>query len=473
MICEHCHVVVPDAMRFCPVCGRNVAEAEKKESRDIVEEAQFEAADPTAQPIATTNTDKNDESEPGRPDVPPGADTQENTGEVLPQVLESQHEEPVPGRKAGGKKRIGLAIGGALLLVVCAVLIPLLIRNTRQLKYNEGVTLFEQGDYAAAQARFATLGSFDDAEEMAQYCENKIAYQDAEASMRQGDYEDAKERFLALGEFEDAPEQAELCKNTLAYAEAEELEDAGSMQAAAEAFYALGDFEDAPERAEFCSNTVAYDKAEELLSQGDYEGASELFAELAADEFSNAQERYQYCIDTLAYLDAEALLNAGSYYDAYLAFESLSGFEDASNRMYECIQTFPDTGETYHNEAYSARSCSLTIEPPEQDGSWNYMKIYAENGDLVSRIAIGQGDKAKIWLPKGNYRIKAAYGYGDWFGETDLFGDDGYYYILQNGSDDNDIFTLKSNYIYTLTLRSATTNSGDSIDMETESREDF
>ncbi len=483
MICEHCHVVVPDTMRFCPVCGRDVAEEQAKAAREAEEKAAREAEEQAASvsPAEAAET-SGEASGAGGPDdsaaepvETPADDAQSPVSVETPQALipqDGQSESEQPKHNAGKKKKFAFIGGAILLAAICAVLVPLLIHNVRQTHYNEGVTLFEQGDYAAAQAMFESLRSFDDSEEMARYCENKLAYQSAAALLDQGDYSGAQAAFIALGSFEDAAVQAKFCENTLAYADAMALEEAGDMQAAADAFAALGDFSDAADQAEFCTNTIAYGEAEALVGQGDYTSAKAMFSELADAGFSDAADRYQYCVDKLAYFDAEALLSQGAYYDAYLAFDALGGFEDAWDRMDDCIQTFPETGETYHNEDYSARGCSLTIKPPDSDGSWNYLKLYAENGDLVSCVAIAKGDTSKIWLPKGSYQIKAAYGYGDWFGETDLFGDDGYYYILLNSADDSDSFTLKSNYAYTLTLRSVTTSDGN-IDMETEAREDF
>lgn len=49
--------------------------------------------------------------------------------------------------------------------------------------------------------------------------------------------------------------------------------------------------------------------------------------------------------------------------------------------------------------------------------------------------------------------MKVAYGV-EWYGETDLFGENGSYHKLMNGS--NDFFSLSRNYTYTLELRSTT-----------------
>ena len=56
-------------------------------------------------------------------------------------------------------------------------------------------------------------------------------------------------------------------------------------------------------------------------------------------------------------------------------------------------------------------------------------------------------------MPAGKYILKVAYGYGDWFGEKEMFGSKGTYQRLQS-SDTSDIFEI-GNGDYELTLRSS------------------
>ena len=60
-----------------------------------------------------------------------------------------------------------------------------------------------------------------------------------------------------------------------------------------------------------------------------------------------------------------------------------------------------------------------------------------------------------------------AYGFGAWYGETEMFGEEGVYQrlVFDGGSD---VITLKKKYTYTVTLRSASNGnvgtSGESMD---------
>jgi hypothetical protein len=78
------------------------------------------------------------------------------------------------------------------------------------------------------------------------------------------------------------------------------------------------------------------------------------------------------------------------------------------------------------------------------------LKIYAPDDVLVSTVFVASGQKAKVKLPSGSYRMKAAYGV-EWFGETDMFGGAGYYEVLIF-EDGTDIDTLSSKYVYTLSF---------------------
>lgn len=472
MICEHCNVEIPDDMRFCPVCGTDVV-AEAEEKARAAEEAAI-AAERAAAMKARAEKAKEDAA---AQEQVPASEEDQQTVTLLPEetqqgAQEGMQEDANPPKKPVNKKKLAIIGASVLAVAICAVLIPLLIHNARQTNYNNGVTLLEQGDYAGAQAIFEKLGSFDDSADLALYCRNQQTYLDAKEQMRKGDYQSAQEAFAGLGDFEDSADQAQFCANTLAYNAAEALMEAGDYQAAADAFLELGSFQDASEQAQFCENTLLYSEAEALFEQGEYEAAQPLYEQLLDADFSDAADKYDYCVNMEAYIEALTLLELEQYYDAYCALEELNGFLDSYSDMADCIQPFPETGETYHNDAYASRACSLTINPPTSDGSRNYIKVYAENGDLVSCVSIGKGESATIWLPAGSYQIKTAYGYGEWFGETDLFGDDGYYYILENSADDSQYFTLKSRYEYTLSLRTGSTG-GDSVGTEKEDREYF
>lgn len=453
MICPECKVVIPDALRFCPMCGRDV----RAEVQAAAEAAEAQSSHSAPEPAAAE----------------PAAAAQ------AAQTLPASEEHPAnkrPGKSggrlkawlAGGKKRLLIVGGGVLIALLCAVLIPLLVHNAKQAKYNEGVTLLETGKYEEAEALFAELKEFDDSPDMVLYCRNMRDYQAAKRLMNNEQYEEAAAAFAALGAFQDAEEQGLACQDAFRYGEAEKLLEQGNYSAAGVLYQSLNGYRDSAAKAEYCMGTAVYDEATAMMEAGDYEAAAERFESIPY--FSDAGEKGIYCRNMDRYAEAASLFDAGEFYGAYNLFTGLVGFSDAADRMAECVQDFP-RGETYHNEAYKSRNCSLTIKPPTSDGSRTYIKIYSESGDLVSSLGIPAGKSGKVWLPEGNYRIKSAYGYGEWFGETDLFGDEGTYQVLD--IDSVELFKLEKNYNHILTLRSNRDITGDPVGTSEEDREDF
>ena len=450
MICQTCKVIVPDDMHFCPVCGNRIDR--KAEAPSPLQESATE--------------------EPARIMSQASAETTETVVTDPATTIRQGMEATNPPRAAKKRKRWLIPAGVGMAVALCACIVLLTIHNGKQRRYNEGVTLLEQGRYAEAQALFTELEDFDDSAMMADYSESMADYAAAGALYDAGDYRNAQSAFLALGDFRDAPERAQDCENELAYQSADASMQSGDWEQAKETFLSLGEFRDAPARAEECDRKIWTQEADELYAMGDFAAALPLYEALEDGGDSVIAERLLDCRNEIAYDAAQALYAGGEYYEAYVAFQEIIDFRDAASRAEDCIQPFPGTGELYHNEDYATRSCSLTIRTPEDESSRNYIKIYSDSGDLVSTIAINSGDSAKVWLPAGQYRMKNAYSNGGWFGEEDLFGDDGVYNLLKNGSGDNDLFQLEKNYAYTLSLRTSG-GSGDDVDTESEDRNAF
>ena len=150
-----------------------------------------------------------------------------------------------------------------------------------------------------------------------------------------------------------------------------------------------------------------------------------------------------HCINCGAELDQN-----GKNYTAYLLFKGLGSYKDASERTQECILETPESGEIYRNDDYSKR-ISVTFHAPKGDNVSYYtlIKIYAENGDLVSLVFLRPNQKVKVRLPSGKYMMKEAMGY-DWFGQQEMFGDNAYYSIMV--FEDGEYTRIKSGYYYTI-----------------------
>jgi len=471
MICQSCKVVVPDGMRFCPICGKRLSDREAV-STPLQQTAEATEEQAQAQAVAVEQVSQviEDQTQVSQDTVEPSVEHIATQTDATADSAEEVQKKKIPRTKLL-KKRWFISVAGVLALALCLGFVLLGIHNGKQRRYNEGVLLLDAGKYSEAQAVFAKLETFDDSDQMEEYSANMARYTAALALVDQENYKGAADAFLALGAFQDSPEQAQLCQNELTYINAMELYAAGDFQAAKDAFSALGAFHDAIAKGNECDRILRTAEADALYEQGDFVSALPLYEALLDGEDTTIQQKYYYCQNVIAYSEAEALYIAGEYYDAYLAFSEIFFFEDAGTRSEDCIQPFPTTGEVYHNDNYSTRSCSLVIRTPSEESSNNYIKIYSETGDLVSTIAIGSGKSAKVWLPAGEYRVKNAYG-NDWFGEDDLFGDMGTYNVLKNGYDNNEFFKLENNYSYTLTLRTSG-GSGDNVNTESEDRNGF
>ena len=424
MYCLHCGRELDDTALFCEGCGRDLPPPEAPATAPAappLEQAPPLAVSAAAMPSASWGAIPEASATPpvlntiGAPPMPPGS---------MPPP------EP-PAKKPKNKVKWLVAAGIALVILATAVAVPLIIHNQRQTRYDDAVALMDDGDFQTAADEFDALKNFDDSTDLAYFCRQSMDYLAAKEEMDNGDYTAAKKAFGALDDFKDARRLKAECENALAYQDAAALLEEGSYSEAQSLFEGLGEYKDAPEQAQLCRNKLSYIKAEEAFAQ-----------EL--------------------------------YYTAYLGFDLLGDFEDAVQRRDACVQTFPGAGELYHNDAYVSWACSLEVRPPAADYSCNYLKIYAEDGTLVSIIAVSAGQRATISVPAGRYQIRTAYSFGNWYGEKEMFGDEGYYEVLTFDSDGTDVMDFVYNHIYTLTLREASYNSGgDSVNTYDKDREDF
>jgi len=359
-------------------------------------------------------------------------------------------EEPKDTLKAGSAKkhtlRTVLIIAGCV-AVAGAVLAFFLINAGLNDRYQQACDAMDSGDIAEAKAAFAELGAFNDAKDLAAECQSLIDYDAARQKMDDGYYEEAKQAFAALDSFEDADIMAQNCQNSIDYNSAVLLKEKGDLERARDAFTALGGFQDAEQMARDCQDQLDYNEAAALMEAGDYEGAKQIFDRL--DVFSDSMALSAKCQNHIDYSAAETALNNQEYYDAYQLFSSLGGFSDADERARACVQPNPKNGELYRNTDFKSKSCSVTIKVGDT-GESLYLKIYTPDDVLVSTVFVASAQKTKVKLPSGSYRMKAAYGV-EWFGETDMFGDAGYYEVLIF-EDGTDIDTLSSKYVYTLSF---------------------
>ncbi len=429
MICKNCNVVVPDGMRFCPMCGTDVV-------------AVYEAGQAGGK--------ARDASDAGAKEAPASAE------EAAPVAAQTVPE--AGGRRLPGK-RLWLIFAGAAALL--ALVLVLSVNAARKKGYEAAIALFDAGGYAEAAAAFDAMGGYEDSVQQATLARQWETYtraSDLSKTDDSGKLAEAEALFLSLGAFEDASGQATRCRDHIDYNAALALEQEERYAEALAAFTALGNFQDAKTHARTCSDTLDYAAAMAMIEAGDYTAAAEKLAAPAESGFSDAGDQLTLCGNKLAFADAERLFADGKFYAAYQAFVKLGTFDEASQRAQSCVQEQPAGGEIYHNDAYKKQSTHLKVV--NSGASPSFLKLYAANGDLVCSFFIRAQKNVTVKLPAGTYSLNQAYG-SKWFGPDDMFGDEGEYYKCKiEGKYE---FTMRSGYIYTIsqgTGGSPVTNSG-------------
>lgn len=203
--------------------------------------------------------------------------------------------------------------------------------------YQKGIEQKNAGDYAPAAATFRTLGDFEDAGAQADWCADKILYDQAMALKTAGDYTGAGQQFRALGDFEDAAAQAGWCEAKPQYDQAMQLKTQGDYAAAASILATLGTFEDAAAQARWCTDKILFDKAAKLRDKGDYAAAAKIFTGLG--DFEDARTQAAFCqseASRLAYEAAWQLMQDRDYKAARAGFTDLGAYQDASELARLC-----------------------------------------------------------------------------------------------------------------------------------------
>lgn len=395
----------------------------------------------------------------------------------VPQIITVRVPAQEPPKKPLSKKVWIPAVAVLLLAAIAILSIPFLKPYLEKQKkislYNKAVTRMEKEDYdgaIAALSDLSKLGGYDNSAELMRYCKKGISYEEAKAQMKKGEYRAAYELLETMPGFKDAESYRKTCLEEINYEDGIALMAAGDYVAAEEKISNSGYHVDTSSLIEECQVKGARQKVVSLIEEEKYAEAEELLATATGRKISDNSDLQKECSRGLRYQEADKAYQDELYFTAYEAFRALGDYKDSAERMQKCIQTKPVTRETYHNSAYNGNS-SLKIIPPKDDGSYTYFKIYIKKGNeeiLVSSSFISAGGTITIRMPAGNYILKVAYGYGDWFGEKEMFGSKGTYQRLQS-SDTSDIFAIGSGD-YELTLRAA---SNGNVGTKTEDRSGF
>ena len=203
-------------------------------------------------------------------------------------------------------------------------------------------------------------------------------------------------------------------------------------------------------------NGLRYDHAKKLLADGKYEDAMNAFEPLgdfldSASCYEEAKASYEACEAT--YQAGKKYYDNGEYYKARKEFLSISGYKKADEKAESCIQSMPENGALKTGNG----GIAFTITAPDIDYKV-FVKLYDSDGNAVGQVFLHPNNSSTVNMAAGTYTIKVAYG-SEWYGEKDLFGDEGIYYQLLNGSSND--FNMENGYTYTLDLlKSADGNVG-------------
>lgn len=127
-------------------------------------------------------------------------------------------------------------------------------------------------------------------------------------------------------------------------------------------------------------------------------------------------------------------------------------------------QERPKTGELYHSARYYSTSATVTMSNLGEDDT--VIRFLTEDEDLVFSAYIRKGQKIKVQIPGGVYRMRQAFG-EKWYGEDDLFGNCGRYCDCTIG--DEEFFEIKRSGRYVI----STMGQGDAFSKVEISKEKF
>lgn len=166
------------------------------------------------------------------------------------------------------------------------------------------------------------------------------------------------------------------------------------------------------------------------------------------------------------YNNANALFEEGKYYSAKKAFEN-NKYGDWEQRAAECVQTKPETGEIWHDENNTSDNMILTfVVESEEENTSRYIAVYTKDHELVESLFINGTGTVETSLKGGEYYVRSATG-TDWYGETELFGEDGKYenMIFDEVEDDRYLTSLEEGYEWKITINTTSTG-GQGVESE-------
>ena len=128
-----------------------------------------------------------------------------------------------------------------------------------------------------------------------------------------------------------------------------------------------------------------------------------------------------------------------------------------------CIQPFT-SGEFYHNPNYISDDVTFIAAARAANKKNAIIKLYTADGVFVCGFYVTPGKTLQTKVPTGTYQFRFSYG-TNWFGDDEMFGDEGFYAIYVENSTRNYTFNKNSRWTFTV---GNTTDKGEPV-----SREEF
>ena len=252
------------------------------------------------------------------------------------------------------------------------------IEEMKQEKYQQAVTLRENGQYEEAIAVFAELNDYSDAK--VQITETK--YQQAVSLREAGEYESAIATFASLNSYRDAETQIEEMKQEK-YQQAVTLRENGQYDDAIAAFKVLGNYSDAKTQIE----ETKYQRAVTLRENGQYDDAIAAFKALG--NYSDAATQ----ITETKYQQANRLNAAARYDEAYAIYVTLTGYKDVDKLLSEDDNMIVAAAAA---AAAAAREAKFTVGNYVTFGTYPQTKAGNDATPIEWLVLARDGDKALL-----------------------------------------------------------------------------
>lgn len=185
-------------------------------------------------------------------------------------------------------------------------------KTQRENSYKIACELFDSNEYQKAREAFSLLGTYKDSLDYYKNSLLYLKYDEALSMLNDGQYFAAYEMFQSLNTFEDSPEKAE--KSLYAYAV--ELYNTGKYESAFGYFQELNDYSDSNL---YVANITLllqekmqkriFDEASRLFDEADYNSALEQLSKIA--DYPDTAELKQRCEDILSRRRLSHTISAG------------------------------------------------------------------------------------------------------------------------------------------------------------------